>query len=110
MESIEFMVQGSALEPYHVVFTKEGNNLNAYCTCLAGENDLYCKHRFNILDGKTKAIVSNNLDQVPIIQSWLPGSDVEKALNLLGQAEKEYALAKKRVSEAKKNVARATRT
>lgn len=110
MESIEFLVQGSAEEPYRVLFTKDGNNLNAYCSCQAGENGLYCKHRFNILDGKTTAIVSNNLDQVPIIQSWLPGSDIDDALKKLEEAEQEYKRAKKLVSEAKKNVAKAMRT
>ena len=110
MESIEFMVQGSADEPYHVVFTKEGNNLNAYCTCPAGEFGLYCKHRFDILAGKTKAIVSDNIDQAPTVQSWLPGSDIEDALKKLEKAEQEYKRAKKLVSEAKKNVAIAMRT
>lgn len=110
MESIEFMVQGSAEEPYRVLFTKDGNNLNAYCTCMAGENGLYCKHRFDILAGKTRSIVSDNIDQVPIVQSWLPGSDVEDALKKLEEAEEEHARTKKLVSQAKKNVAKAMRT
>lgn len=100
-------MKGSAPEPYHVVFTKETNNLNAYCACPAGEFGLYCKHRFDILAGKTKAIVSGNNDQGPIVQSWLPGSDVEDAMKELEKAEQEYKRAKKLVSEAKKNVARA---
>jgi uncharacterized Zn finger protein len=48
MEEICFLVQGSAEEPYKVTFRKKGNNLSAYCTCPAGENGQYCKHRIEV--------------------------------------------------------------
>lgn len=67
METREFLVQGSALEPYKVTFKKVGGNLSAYCTCPAGENGMYCKHRFNILEGSTKGIVSGNEADVQIV-------------------------------------------
>jgi len=110
MDVIKFLVQGSASEPYHVTFTKTKTNLNAFCTCPAGDNGQYCKHRFGILSGSTTSIVSNNQNEVPIIQSWLPGSDVEEALKEVGEAEHECYLAKKRLSLAKKKVAKAMRS
>lgn len=110
MKKVEFLVQGSASEPYLVTFTKEGDNLNAFCTCPAGENGQYCKHRFGILSGSEKSIVSENKAQVPIIESWLPGSDVEAALMTLAEAEHEHDHAKKRLSLAKKGVAKAMRS
>ena len=63
MERI-FFVQGSETEPNKVTFIKDGLNLSCYCTCKAGQNGLYCKHRFNLLDGITNNLVSNNLDEV----------------------------------------------
>lgn len=48
MEDICFLVQGSAEEPYKVTFKKNGSNLSAYCTCPAGENCQFCKHRFRM--------------------------------------------------------------
>ncbi len=110
MEPIKFLVQGSAPEPYQVTFTKTKNNLNAFCTCPAGDNGQYCKHRFSILSGSTTSIVSHNHDEVVLIQSWLPGSDVEKALKEVTEAEHECDLAKKRLSLAKKKVAKAMRS
>jgi len=81
MQEISFKVQGSADEPYLVIFVKRTDtNLSAYRTCPAGENSQYCKHRFNIFDGVTKGIVSSNLDDVKVVQSWLPGTDVETAI------------------------------
>ncbi len=43
----------------------------------------------NILEGLTSGIVSNNLDDVKIIQSWLQGTDVEKSLNQMCELEVE---------------------
>jgi len=88
----------------------EPNNLNAFCTCPAGDNGQYCKHRFGILSGNTKSIVSENQGDVSIIQSWLPGSDLEKALKEMAEAEHESDLARKRLSLAKKMVAKAMRS
>lgn len=109
MDTIKFLVQGSTPEPYSVTFTKTKNNLNAFCTCPAGDNGQYCKHRFGILSGSTKSIVSENKDEVSIIQSWLPGSDVEEALKEMAEAEYESDLARKRLSFAKKKVVKAMR-
>lgn len=107
MNVIEFLVKGSAPEPYRVTFTKENDNLNAYCTCPAGENGQYCKHRLGILSGSIILIESKNKEQVTVVQSWLPGSDLEEALMELAAAEHEHDHAKKRLSIAKKNMAKA---
>ena len=102
MKEIAFLVQGSDPKPYNVSFSKEGDNLNAFCTCPAGENGQYCKHRFGIPSGSQTSIISNNGDQVAVVQSWLPGSDLEEALIELAEAEHEHDHAKKRLSQAKK--------
>lgn len=105
MDKISFQVQGSALEPYTVRFMKNGDNLTAHCTCPAGENGQYCKHRFNILSRSTKGIVSGNLSDVHTVASWLPGSDVEKAMTDVKEAEKAFDTAKKTLSAFKKKLA-----
>lgn len=109
MEKIIFLVQGSAKDPYKVTFQKHGNNLSAYCTCPAGENGLYCKHRINILCGITHRIVSGNEAKVRVVTSWLPGTDVEVALSAVLDAEKQYEKAKLKLSSAKNRLARAFR-
>lgn len=110
MQEILFEVQGSAIEPYGVVFVKRtDNNLSAFCSCPAGENGQYCKHRFNILEGLSKGIVSNNLNDVKIVQSWLSGTDVEKALIKMRELEAEAERIKKALSAAKMEFARAMR-
>jgi hypothetical protein len=106
METAKFLVQGSAPEPYVVVFRKNGNNLTAQCSCPAGENGMYCKHRFRIMEGSDENVISNNKSDVQLIASWLIGSDVEMVIKELKIAEDELLLAKKKVSDYKKKLAR----
>jgi hypothetical protein len=110
MEEVLFEVQGSAAQPYGVIFVKRSeSNLSVYCSCPAGENGQYCKHRFSILDGHTKNIVSDNHDQVKLVQSWLSGTDVESALIQMRELEIKAAQIKKELSASKKAVAKAMR-
>lgn len=109
MEEICFLVQGSAEEPYKVTFHKKGNNLSAYCTCPAGLNGQYCKHRFRILEGSAEGVVSGNLADIMIVKSWLPGTDVEAALMEVAEKEKALEKASKALSIAKKSLARSMR-
>ena len=110
MSEIRFQVQGSADSPYDVTFVNRGKgNLSAYCTCPAGENGQYCKHRFAILNGEIKAIVSGNEHEVSLVVSWLAGSDIESALKDVAAAEFELERAKKEVSRVKKLLAEAMR-
>jgi uncharacterized Zn finger protein len=110
MEKIQFLVQGSADEPYEVTFLKAGNNLSASCTCAAGQNGQYCRHRFQILVGSSEGIVSGNINQVPTVVAWLPGTDVAEAMAALAVAEREFDRVKKVVANAKKNLASAMRS
>lgn len=106
MNEIEFLVQGSAPEPYTVVFRRSGSNLTATCTCPAGFVGQYCKHRIRVIAGDATGIISSNVSAVPEIQNWVKGSDVEKALKELHLAEQQFEVAKKHVSNCKKRLAR----
>ena len=110
MQEIEFQVQGSAPQPYGVIFVRRSEaNLSAYCSCPAGENGQYCKHRFAILEGSTKGIVSPNPEEVETVLSWLPGTDIEAALEKMRSLEKQMLEMQKELSAAKKEMARAMR-
>jgi hypothetical protein len=106
---LTFLVQGSAQEPYEVNFLKHNDNLNAYCTCPAGVLGQFCKHKFNILEGSTKAVVSYNAGEVEVVATWLAGSDVETALIALYEVQFELSKLKKKLSLARKEVARVMR-
>lgn len=106
MNEIKFFVQGSAPEPYLVVFRKSENNLTALCNCPAGEYGMYCKHRIRILAGSDEGIVSENIKDVEIVKNWVKGSDVEKVLDELLQSEIELGKLQKKVADLKKKLAK----
>jgi len=109
MKELIFLVQGSSKEPYKVTFRKNDTNLSAYCTCPAGDNGQYCKHRFKIIGGLFEGIVSGNEADVPVVASWVSGTDVEVALNKVKDAEEKFESAKLSLSQAKKRLAIAFR-
>jgi uncharacterized Zn finger protein len=105
-DTFEFLVQGSAVEPYVVSFRRrDAKNISAYCTCPAGESGMSCKHRVRILRGLVEGIVSANATDVTTIAGWLAGSDVETALQTIEELEREAERIKKALSAAKKALA-----
>jgi hypothetical protein len=109
LNTVEFIVEGSKGDLYRVVFKKDKNELYASCSCPAGTRGLFCKHRRDLLLGNSKSIVSGNEKQIGVIRTWLHGSNLEKALLELEEAEKEYVQVKKRLSHAKERISRIVR-
>jgi len=110
MHKLVFLVQGSQIEPYRVTFEKvSDNNLNAYCTCAAGQSGQYCKHRFWLMNGEIKALVSDNEHELPRLAELLAGSDIETAYQRVIDAERIADAAKKQLARAKKDLAGAMR-
>jgi uncharacterized Zn finger protein len=105
-DAFEFLVQGSAPEPYVVSFRRRDvMNISAYCTCPAGESGMSCKHRIRILRGLVEGIISKNTGDVATVAGWLAGSDVESALQTIDELEKEAERIKRALSAAKKALA-----
>jgi hypothetical protein len=107
VEKIKFLVQGSAADPYELVFEHESstNRIVALCTCPAGRKGTYCKHRLAILDGIDADVVSANPEHIAVVASWLPGSGLADAIDGLAKAEREVEEAKRAVARAKKTLA-----
>ena len=107
MERMIFLVQGSEPDPYQVTLEKNGINLNAYCTCAAGSNGMYCKHRFRIISGSTEGVISPDVEAIKRAVDWVVNTDIERALRNLALAEDRFNSAKKDVSDAKRALAAA---
>ena len=106
MTEIVFLVRGTSREPYEVSFVREKNGLSAFCTCPAGARGQYCKHRFEILKGDSRRIISGNKEDVEIVTWWLRGTEVEDAIRDVQVAEEAYNVAKRELSAAKRELAR----
>ena len=68
-----------------------------------GEFGNICKHRINVLDGETAAVLGADQAEVTRIREWLIGTDVESALNELRAAERgggDLVAAKRKLARA----------
>lgn len=101
-EKISFLVQGSSEKPYHVNFFKQGDEITATCDCKAGKFSGHCKHRISILTNSSKHIVSENLEDVKKVSSWIKGSEIESALNYFLEMQELEKNAKSEAKKAKK--------
>lgn len=103
MDEVVFQIQGSSDEPYSVVVSRsEKGQLTAQCSCPAGEFNRFCKHRRQILDGEAAVIISDNVNDIEVIKSWLPNTEVELVLKQLAELETEQARIKKELTKTKK--------
>lgn len=107
MERLVFSVSGSKGDIYTVTFECNGGNLNAFCTCQAGQNGVYCKHRFGLMDGEYNKLVSTNLADLEKLKAMMKGTDVEAAYSAVIAADAEYERAKTARERARANLARA---
>ena len=107
LDELTFQVKGSSAEPYELTFIKDGDSLTALCSCPAGQYGNFCKHRIAILDGNSKAIVSDNQDQVATVTSWLQGTDVAAALTEFRVIEASKDASKSALMAAKRKLAKA---
>lgn len=105
MKKIQFYVQGSAAEPYEVTFIKGSRKLTALCTCKAGSYGNVCKHRISILEGQRQAIVAGEESDVITVGEWLAGTDVERALLNVQEAQNRVSDAQAALKAAKKLLA-----
>ena len=77
-----FYVQGSAKEPYRVAFWKEKNSkdIHSGCGCPAGRKMMYCKHRFQLIEGDLTNLDTekseNYQENLTELYNWLQDSDI----------------------------------
>lgn len=109
MRQLKFTVRGTHGDLYTCTFEREGDNLNAFCTCPDGLHGGYCKHRFALIDGHKSIVVSENAHDVDELPKMIAGTDVEAALNALEEAVKSLEAAEHDLAKAKHGLAVAMR-
>jgi hypothetical protein len=104
---LRFSATGSKGDPYEIVAQRRGQHVIITCTCGAGINGTYCKHRFALIHGDVSDLASNNIEDVKALRSMITGSTLADALTEVVQAEEVAAKANRLMSAAKKRVAQA---
>ena len=104
---IKFLVQGSQPQPYELSFEFNKGSLTAYCSCPAGINGMYCKHRSQIFLGNSDGIVSANSSEVSMVGDWLKHSSLNGFFSDLIEAERTLEIAKNELALKKKQFSKA---
>ncbi len=72
-----FTVLGSTGNIYDITARKAGEKLRVSCTCQAGRNRRWCKHRTALLDGDISNLLSDNVSDIEKLAEWAEGVEVE---------------------------------
>lgn len=104
---LEFVIEGSKGDHYLVTFEKQGGSLHAFCSCPAGENGLYCKHRFGLMDGSTARLLSGNPEDVERLKELMQGTELEAAYRRVTEATNAHEATKTALDKAKKDLVKA---
>ena len=104
MVRVNFLVEGSQGDEYNVTFEFVGSIARAFCTCQAGTNGNFCKHRAALLDGDITRLRSTNTEDITRLSSLVQGTNLEAAYMQVVIATKTYDEAKKVLDVAKKRL------
>ncbi|WP_408515916.1 SWIM zinc finger family protein [Paraburkholderia rhynchosiae] len=63
-----------------MTFKRKHSEVWAFCTCTAGQNGLYCKHRMHLLQGVVDGMVADDLEKLSVLAGGLRDSRVMKSL------------------------------
>jgi CDGSH-type Zn-finger protein len=108
-EALKFSIVGEDDEVYEVSIERDTDdlgNLQALCACGHAKDGDFCWHRFEVLEGETANMVSDNLDDVHALRDWIKGSDIEVAMQKLSKAKTELKIAHERVEQCRKLLVR----
>ncbi|MDO9501992.1 SWIM zinc finger family protein [Falsiroseomonas sp.] len=106
MPRIEFVIEGSQGDPYDVVFDISEGIARATCSCQAGANGQFCKHRMAMLDGDISSLRSANASSVAKLASLLEGTNLASAYADLVTAAKAHEETKRALDAAKRRLTR----
>ncbi|ABK16805.1 hypothetical protein [Syntrophobacter fumaroxidans] len=104
MDSLQFLIQGSAPEPYTVTLIRVGPDITISCSCPGAKFEKHCKHRIRILTGDKTGIISGNADCLCQVSEMIRGTAIESARDRYQQAEREVEMAKKKFMKVKKEL------
>jgi DNA polymerase III subunit epsilon len=74
---LHFVVEGSSGNEYEVVASRNGANFRMTCSCEAGANGVFCKHRSALLNGSFDTLISGNRSDVEKLREMVAGTDAE---------------------------------
>lgn len=93
---------------YNIEFVEKKGVITLICDCPAGENGMYCKHRFALIDGKDDEVLRSS-HSVADLAKAIEGTRLSEEIDLMHADEKTLKEARATLQKTKKNVAKLMR-
>jgi DNA polymerase-3 subunit epsilon len=88
-DSLRFDVEGSTGNTYKIVAWRTERHFRMTCTCDAGKNWCFCKHRDALLNGIVDHLLSNNTTDVTKLIEMIKGTEAERLFLKVRELEKQ---------------------
>jgi DNA polymerase III subunit epsilon len=76
-DTLRFFVKGNTGNIYEIAARRIDDELQTDCTCQAGQNRIWCKHRAALLNGDVSNLLSDNLSDVMKLAKMAAGVEVQ---------------------------------
>ncbi len=96
-------VEGSTGNVYEIAAWRVGSHFYMTCTCEAGRNGRFCKHRDALLNGVVVHLLSGNADDVRRLAELISGTEAER-LFLIAQGCENRRLENNMLGDAKRTI------
>ena len=108
MNTAEFKVRGSEGDLYQIAFVQTPHGLIVSCTCKAGQNGMFCRHRLQLMAGdKSDLEDTSRLQELDAVLDWPEFTEIRKSINELNEVQKKIDELDRVKSKLKKLVATA---
>jgi DNA polymerase-3 subunit epsilon len=87
--SLRFMFEGSNDNTYEIIASRVGNHFEMTCTCQAGQNELWCKHRSALMKGRLDKLISENASDVEKLPELAAGTEFEQTFRTVFELEQQ---------------------
>jgi DNA polymerase III subunit epsilon len=84
---LHFSVRGSSGSVYEISAWKTNGHFRMTCTCEAGQNGFYCKHRDQLLNGVVDNVLSDNAADVEELFALLKDTEADRLFNYFREIE-----------------------
>jgi DNA polymerase-3 subunit epsilon len=88
-DSLYFDVEGSTGNTYKIIAWRTERHFRMTCTCDAGKNSCFCKHRDALLNGIVDHLLSNNTADVAKLIGMIKGTEAERLFLKVRELEKQ---------------------
>jgi len=106
MKIADFKVLGSEGDIYEIGFTQSPQGLKVTCSCKAGQNGMFCRHRLQLLAGDFSELhEKSKVEELKEVLNWEELNPIKRNIDELNEVQKKIDELDRIKSKLKKIIA-----